>query len=109
MSSDFLDDLIIVSREQQRKASEKDKREQVYLETAARNLLQTDDGRRVFFWIIDMTGVFTTSFTGNSTTFFLEGKRTVGLELYKLLMTAEPSALQILMDYKKNEEGNLHG
>lgn len=73
------------------------------LRLAAGNLLNTPDGRVFLFRMIETTGVFASSFTGNSTTFFNEGRRSVGLELYRLLMTADPQALQKLVDFRREE------
>ena len=40
-------------------------------------------GRRFFARLLDMTGVETTSFTGNSTGFFNEGARSIGVSLLR--------------------------
>lgn len=79
------------------------------LRVAARNLLNSDDGLRVFSAVLDETGVFASSFTGSSATFFLEGKRYVGLYIYQLLMLADPYAMQKLITYKReNARGESH-
>lgn len=79
------------------------------LRVAAHNLLQSDDGLRLICAVLDETGVFTSSFTGNSATFFLEGKRHVGLYLYQLLMSADPYAMQRLIDYRRVQaQGDTH-
>lgn len=44
-------------------------------------VLATPEGRRVLTRVIDNAGVFNRSFTGNSETFFREGRRSVGLDL----------------------------
>jgi hypothetical protein len=44
-------------------------------------VMKTREGRRVMWWILEQAGVYRSSFTGNSTTFFNEGKRIVGLDL----------------------------
>lgn len=38
-------------------------------------------GRRLLWRLLSMTGVFTSSMTGNSQTFFNEGRRDIGLQL----------------------------
>lgn len=38
-------------------------------------------GRRVLSYLLNESGVFETSFTGNSRTFYNEGKRDIGLDI----------------------------
>lgn len=45
----------------------------------------TPDGARVLHALLDECNIFGTSFTGNSNTFFLEGKRAVGLWIMQQL------------------------
>ena len=45
------------------------------------SILKSKEGRWFLMRLLDATGVNSSSFTGNSTTFFNEGKRQVGLEL----------------------------
>lgn len=40
-------------------------------------------GRRVMFDLLSRAGIYTSSFTGNSETFFREGRRSLGLEYLK--------------------------
>lgn len=44
-------------------------------------LMSTPQGRRIVWRILSLTGLFRSSFTGNSQTFFNEGERHVGLVL----------------------------
>lgn len=44
-------------------------------------VLAEPHGRRLVWRLLTMSGVFRSSFTGNSTTFFNEGRREVGLEI----------------------------
>ena len=67
-------------------------------------LLDSENGKLVLYELINATGVFASSFTGNSATYYLEGKRAVGLYLYQLLMTADPHALQKLVDFAREEQ-----
>lgn len=71
--------------------------------TAMRDLMASDNGKLLLFELINATGVFAGSFTGNSHTFYLEGKRAVGLFLYQLIMTADPHALQKLVDFAREQ------
>lgn len=44
-------------------------------------LVAHKQGRRLLWRLLSMTGVFTSSMTGNSQTFFNEGRRDIGLQL----------------------------
>lgn len=44
-----------------------------------KNIMQTAQGRRFIYKLITFCGVFKTSYTGNSGTFYNEGMRNVGL------------------------------
>lgn len=48
-------------------------------------LLSSSRGRRIMSSIRDLCGSDNSSFTGNSTTFYLEGRRSVALDLEKLM------------------------
>lgn len=50
-----------------------------------RTVMSTPSGRRIIWEILEFTKPFHVAFTGNSTGFFLEGKRSVGLWLYQQL------------------------
>lgn len=59
-------------------------------------LLAVPEFRRFIMRLIDETGVFARSFTGNSETFFREGQRAVGLSLIEQLEAASPGAFSKL-------------
>ena len=59
---------------------------------ATRKVLELDEGRDFIWEILGLTGLYTPSFTGNSTTFFNEGKRSIGLDLLALMNDADPQA-----------------
>ena len=101
-----LDSLFHEEAAKQRALSDKERRDRDALILAARETLKTHNGKRLLCWLIEQTGVFAPCFTGNSSTFFLEGKRAVGLELYRLLMTARPEALQELIDFQREERNH---
>lgn len=63
--------------------------------------LSTPQGRRVCAKYIAFCGVLKTSFTGNSETFFNEGKRVVGLKLLEDLNESDPSAYFKMMNESK--------
>lgn len=48
-------------------------------------IMSSPQGRRFMWRLLDKAGVFRSSFTGNSQTFFLEGQRNIGL-VYLLMI-----------------------
>lgn len=71
------------------RALERQEQDQKVREQLARGQLEGDlawlmnqaQGRRFMAYLLDLTGTQRSSFTGNSTTFFNEGARSVGLVL----------------------------
>jgi len=59
-------------------------------------VLKAPAGRRVLMRVIDETGVFLRSFTGDSETFFREGRRSVGLDLVETIERVQPGAFATL-------------
>lgn len=55
-----------------------------------RKLLGTPEGLRFFWRVLDLAGIYRTTFTGNSHTFFNEGRRAVGLEIKADLLEVDP-------------------
>lgn len=73
-----------------RRVTEKDARQQAMDDLNA--VLGTPAGERVIWSILDACGVFRTSMTGNSQTFFNEGRRSVGLEIFAAINEADAAA-----------------
>lgn len=71
-----------------------------------RFILETAQGRRFIWRQLGECGVFKSSFTGNSTTFFNEGRRDVGLKLMADVMDAKPDAYLQMAEEAKREEAN---
>lgn len=86
------------------KAAKLTQSEQDELTDAVRTVLGSPQGKTFLWWLLNQTHVFKTSFTGNSLTYFLEGERAVGLKIYNQLMAASPTALQELIDYRRQRE-----
>ncbi|GAA0567502.1 hypothetical protein ACFQH5_15715 [Halomonas salifodinae] len=53
-------------------------------------LLALPAGRRVLFELFARTGAFDDSFTGNSGSFYKDGRKSVGLELFHEVMALDP-------------------
>lgn len=59
---------------------------------------------RRFVWVLlESTHIFSTSFTGNSETFFKEGERNVGLKVFLRLQESDPDAYALMV--KENSKG----
>lgn len=69
-----------------------------------RFILQTSQGRRFVWRYLTLCGVFETSFTGSSETFFKEGQRNVGLKLLADINDAEAEAFVVMMREAKKQE-----
>jgi hypothetical protein len=95
-------------REDQKKKEEQLARREV---NDYKAILAMPEGRRVLWGLLSTSGIFRSSFTGNSTTFFNEGARDQGLVLLKKIIAAKPSAYNQMMlenyseiqSYKKKE------
>jgi hypothetical protein len=64
-------------------------------------------GRRFLWDTLGRTGLYTTSFTGNSETFFREGRRSFGLELLARLTAVAPD-LYLTMQAEAMAEDAKH-
>jgi hypothetical protein len=74
---------------------DKQEREKVAALVAAEDirwLMGSRRGRRLVWGILERTGIFRSSFTGNSETFFREGERNVGLSLMAQIHTHCPES-----------------
>lgn len=69
-----------------------------------RHVMATRQGRRFVNRLLDQTGLNARSFTGNSETFFREGRRSVGLELLgDINEHAFPEYVQMLQEAKAKQ------
>lgn len=69
-----------------------------------RAVMETPAGRRLVANLLDFCGFQKSSFTGNSTTFFNEGKREVALELWRRINVVAPDLyVQMLADAQETQ------
>jgi|TARA_R110000824_G_scaffold69297_4_gene178639 hypothetical protein len=61
-------------------------------DAALKQILSGREGRGFVWRTLEKCGVYKTSFTGNSTTFFNEGRRSVGLEILEEILSADAGA-----------------
>lgn len=69
-----------------------------------KKLLSIPEGRRVIWRILEESGIFKSSFTGNSTTFFNEGKRDIGLLVLEEVMKADMGKFTQMQSEFVNEQ-----
>lgn len=87
-----------------RKKKTTDEKEHEYLLHCVREVCKHSYGKEVLFYLLDGCGIYDNQFTGNSQTFFNEGRRSVGLELIALMEEANPrSYARLLLEYNKEE------
>lgn len=56
-----------------------------------KSVLESDAGQAVIWSIISSCGIFNCNMTGNSQTYFREGRRSIGLELMAEVIAANPN------------------
>jgi len=71
-----------------------------------RDLVNTLQGRAFIWHVLELCGIYSESFTGDNQTFYLEGKRSIGLALLQLLEDADPKIYPRLVLAHNNEEEN---
>jgi hypothetical protein len=68
-------------------------------------LMADERGRRFMWRLLEKAGVFRSSFTGNSETFFREGQRNIGLMLIADIHEACPNDYtRMLKEQRKNDD-----
>lgn len=83
-------DLIDTSKQDKQKKKDTRRRDKELADI--KKIVSTAEGRRFFWRLLSETGMYRTSFTGNSSTFMLEGRRQIGLFLLNELMFADNKA-----------------
>jgi hypothetical protein len=84
----------------------KDERERDRELADMRQVMSSVEGRRFVWRLLERAGVFRTSFTGNSTTFFNEGMRNMGLMVLGDVHEAAADAYIVMMNESKKEGSN---
>ena len=74
------------------------------LDDAVRWLMAALNGRRVAWWLLEMGGVYRSSFTIDShVTAFNEGRRDIGLRLMAKLMDVDPDAYARMVNEHRSD------
>lgn len=72
-------------------------------------IMSNKRGRRFVWRLLEQAGVYRTSFTGNSETFFNEGRRSYGLRVLAMIHEHTPEAYaQMLSEKREQERTNDH-
>lgn len=75
-------------------------------------LMGSKRGRRIVWRLLERTGVYRSSFTGNSETFFREGQRNVGLMLMAQIHEVCPDQYALMLkeqnDVRKHADDGRH-
>ena len=69
-------------------------------------ILSTQQGRAYIWRHMSAAGIFESCFTGNSATFFNEGRREVGLKMLAEVNEASPDSYVQMMKEAKGEDSN---
>lgn len=84
-----------------RSAEQRDKLAQEQADNDLRAILNSPQGRRFIWRLMEKTGLHKTSFTGSSQTFFLEGQRNIGLLLLSDVMRVDPDSYTAMFKESK--------
>jgi len=75
------------------------------LEADVASVMGTPQGRDVIWEVLSLCGIYDNQFTGNSGTFFNEGRRSVGIDLIQIINNADPTSYaRLLLERAKLEE-----
>lgn len=84
-----------------KEAKIKAKIQQDNYDSSLKFILSTKEGQTVLWKILSDCRLFQSSFTGSSETFYLEGKRAVGLNLLSEIIRIDPEAFIKMQQAKK--------
>ena len=96
-------------RGQERAKEQSDERTKLALQNEQDDfkwLMSSKRGRRIVWRLLERTGVYRSSFTGNSETFFREGQRNVGLMLMAQINEFSPDQYALML--KESHDGRKH-
>lgn len=65
-------------------------------------IMSNKRGRRFIWRLLEKAGVFRSSFTGNSETFFREGARNIGLQVLAMVHEHAPESYTLMLNEQKD-------
>lgn len=86
---------------------QKDKKEHAALIHNYREAWRIKAARTVVYDILSSCGIYNSAFTGNSQTYYLEGKKDVGLFILERIQDMDPTAYPKLLLENQTREENL--
>lgn len=99
-------------RSQEKAQAENSERNKLALVTEHEDfkwLMGNKRGRRIVWRLLERTGVYRSSFTGNSETYFREGMRNVGLMLMAQVHELTPDQFAVMLKEQNNGKHNDDG
>lgn len=79
-----------------------EEKEYINLLDDIRKLSKLPQGRKFIWAVLELCDIYSDVFTGNSHTFYREGRRSVGLELLAMLEEADPTIYpSLIMEHAK--------
>ena len=96
-------------RGQEKAQADNSERNKLALQTEQEDfkwLMGNKRGRRIVWRLLERTGVYRSSFTGNSETFFREGMRNVGLALLAQVHEITPDQFAVML--KEQQDVRKH-
>lgn len=54
------------------------------------NLSKTDSGKRFIWYVLSLAGIYQSTYTGNAESHFLEGRRSIGLDVLNDIQEVDP-------------------
>ena len=99
-------------RGQEKALAENSERNKLALQTEHEDfkwLMGNKRGRRIMWRLLERTGVYRSSFTGNSETFFREGMRNVGLTLLSQVQQLTPDQYAVMLKEANNVRNHADG
>lgn len=98
-------DLYSQSMQDHEDAALKQRKElEIELKNDIRTIVSTQAGQRFIWWLLSITGPHLPSYTGNSDTYFNEGRRSVGLEVEHRLVKAAPDIYLAMIQSGEEQE-----
>lgn len=77
------------------------------LKKSVQSVMETKDSRRYILTVLKECNVFGSVFTGNSRTFFLEGRRDIGLKMYKEIQEVCKEEFELMIKEGREEGVDL--
>ena len=74
------------------------------IDAEIRSMASSAGGREFLLWLLSLCNLYADTFTGNSQTYYLEGKRAVGLDILARLEEVEKTIYPLMLLEKNKLE-----